>query len=668
MPEDNTTSVPLTRIALYKHGIGYFERVGKVQGPGQIELMCGPDEIDDMLKSLVVLDRSGKRISAVTYESAKPLEARMAEFGFDLRMCKGLIDLIAQIKGAPVTVEAGKERLRARVVGLDEVQHAVGEGITTAFQLVLYTDATSLRRVPLSDIQKITIDDTALAIEIQQQLELLFQAVRKKDRKLLRVQIQNEGEHEITLAYSIPCPIWKTSYRLIWMPEDKLLIQGTAIVDNSQEEDWERVKMTLVSASPVSFIQPLYDPVQPERPVIGVQGVRSSGPYVAERAAAVKTKASAENVQQRMLAPQAAPMGAGDTWGKDERRERLASLIGAVESGLPVSSQQSGELFEYQIEELVTVPRNSSALITVVLQLVEGERVSLYNEHRNRKHPYAAVHLKNTTGLTLESGPVTVMENDSYAGEALLDVLKPDDARFLPYALDQSVHVLTRQEHSRKPVWRVRAWQGYLYLDYKEVNKRTYTIENISDREKHVYIEHSVTPSLSYVGTEKPVEITEHFYRFKTTVKPKETYMLVVPEEWESCSQLWLEDFGSGELPELKWLLAQNFIDEKFATFLKEVVKLREEIMHLIMLETGLKEQVATYQGDQERARENVRTLGSSGDRYRKAIDEAEDRINETEIQRREVASAIAKKRSEFSSMIRQQFVSELADVVHSHV
>ena len=132
----------------------------------------------------------------------------------------------------------------------------------------------------------------------------------------------------------------------------------------------------------------------------------------------------------------------------------------------------------------MTVPKNSSALITIVQQNIEGERIALYNEARNAQNPYCAIRLKNTTGLTLESGPVTIMEGNSYAGEALLDVVKPDDTRFVVYALDLGVHVVIRQESINKPIWRVRTQNSYMYFDYKIQTTKVYNLENLTEKKE----------------------------------------------------------------------------------------------------------------------------------------------------------------------------------------
>jgi hypothetical protein len=202
-----SNGLPLTKIALYKHGIGYFERRGKFNGPGEIEILCGPGDIDDMLKSLLVLRSDERPISAVTYDSSKTLETRLAESGFDLRTCDGLLELLSRLKGTPVSVQTGNEVIKGRVIGLDEVEISVGDHTLDERQLVLYGDDNSFKRINATTISGLTVDDPSLAQEIQQQLELLFQSVRKKDRKMLKVQVAEEGEHDLTIAYSVPSPI-----------------------------------------------------------------------------------------------------------------------------------------------------------------------------------------------------------------------------------------------------------------------------------------------------------------------------------------------------------------------------------------------------------------------------------------------------------------------------
>lgn len=681
----NPVTIPLKRVTLYKHGIGHFERRGKFKGPGEIELLCGPEDIDDMLKSLLVLNVEGGGLAAVTYDSAKTLPTRLSEFGFDLRKCHGLLELIAQIKGSPVTIKVGTTKVEGRVAGLDEVEQAVGDSKVIEQQLLLYCGGTSLKRYGFSSITEITLNDPHLASEIQQQLELLFQSIRKKDRKLLKVELTEAIEREVIIAYSIPNPIWKTSYRMVVDDNNRVHLQGTAIVDNVQDEDWDEVQIALVSAAPVSFIQPLYDPVQPHRRKIQAQGQTSQGPYVAERAqnfgdgfggandAISSTNSFELQLHERFKANKSSDEGAGAvaasaaSWrrlGPLPNQSREAEAVNVFDAAqlqnVEVEVSESGELFEYQISLPVTIPRNSSALIPIVNEQIEGERISLYNAARNTRFPYAALRFKNTTGLVLEAGPVTILEKHSYAGEALLDVLKKDDTRILPFALDQSITVVVRDNFERKPFWRVRAWQGFLYLDYKEETQKTYNLENLSDIDKIVFIEHPVQSTLSLVSAEKPVEVTESFYRFRVPLTPKEAHSLSVVEEGQNYQTVRLEDFDSPDMAAVKWLMDQNFVDKQFHAFLKQVIEKRTVIRLLLEQRKTMHEHVAELKAEQERARENVRTLGSSSERYRTAIDEAEDKIVAGISKLNELTGQITELRKDYIKFIGQTLQSEI--------
>ncbi len=662
MPSDvESAKLPLSRIVLYKHGVGFFERRGRVAGQVNIQLKCGADEIDDMLKSLLVLNLGEGRLSEITYECSKTLETRLAEFGFDIQRSRGLVDLVTQLKGTPVAVTASSGSVLGRIVGIDEVEQIVGETKVKDQQLILYTDDCVFKRYSLSSVNSIRIEDSKLAQEIKEQLQLLFEGATKKDDKQLTVCLEEDQEREVIIAYSIPCPIWKTSYRLVFLSDGRLLTQGMAIVDNVQDEEWKDVHITLVSAAPISFIQPLYDPISPWRPTIEAQGVVSAGPVVAERAQKAKTAILGWGAG---AAPTAAPAGMFADAVRREDSHRGGRLELGVESLLEmetaVSTGESGELFEYRIQTPVTVPANSSALIPIVNEVIEGERISLYNARRNIKHPYATVRLKNTTGLTLESGPVTVVEDDSYAGEGLLDVLKPGDTRFLPYALDQGVHVIMRSNYERRPIWRVRISRGFFYMDYRERYDQTYHLENLADRPKVVYIEHPILPDMKIVGTEQPVESTQSYHRFRVELAERESKAFLVLEETDAVQHIRLDIVDSVEVDELDALIAQNVLDRRFLELLKLLLQKRRDICDLRETRRQGEAQLAQYSADQQRARDNVKSLGTSNERYRKAIDAAEDKIVETTTLLRQIDETVARLERDYAELVATEMVQVL--------
>lgn len=675
LQEIKNSTVKLTKVVLYKHGIGYFERRGKVQGPAKLELVCGPEEIDDMLKSLLALTTSGGRIDSVTYDSSKTLESRLAEFGFDLTQTEGLCGLLAQMKGIPVTVSVSGESVSGRVLGLDTSEQMVREVIVHEMLLTLYSQESTFKRIPLSSISAIKVDDETMALEMRQQLELLFQNAKKKDRKSLSVTISDPGSHDVLIAYSIPCPIWKTSYRLVMSQEGTTLLQGMAIVDNVQEEDWSEVQVVLVSASPISFIQPLYDPVQPARPVIATQGYVSAGPVTAERAQRSLPRQqtmthSAVLCEEPMDAPCALGMVAPAPASPRARsiapmEASLTDMMSAsMSETLSVEASESGEQFEYRIENLVTIPRNSSALLPIVQETVEGNRISLYNASKNPRFPYSAVRFKNSTRLTLEAGPVTVMESDTYAGEALLDTVKPGDTRYLLYAVDQSLPIVVRTEQESKPIWRVRCVGSGLYMDYRARSGKKYQIDNLADRAKTLYIEHPINQGWALTSKPDPAETTERYYRFVVEMEPQKSHELEVWEETDTHSYMWLSNVDSLDVSTIDWICAQNLVNKEFLNFLKQILLMRAEIIQLRTEINTKKAALDEHVRDQKRARENLQSLGTNNERFRKVIDTAEDKIEQDRVALQQLTEKVQAKQYAFQNFVTAELVSELETVV----
>jgi hypothetical protein len=582
-------TLPLRSVSLDEHGIGHFERTGKFKGPGEIEVTCQADQIDAMLKSFLVLSEDGRKISAVTYESSKSTESRLLEFGFDLRDCKGMAELILQIKGAPVTIETtAGESVSGRVLGLNDGKQIVEENAVQEQQIVIFTDEKFVRWITLSAIKQLSINDPSLADEIQQQLELLLQRIRKKDRKALKIRINDEDESTLTISYTIPWPSWKTSYRLRIKDEGTLSLQGSGLIDNTQEEAWTDVRLVLVC-------------------------------------------------------DECAPAASIDN---GEAREALGSYP-----------------FRYEIPAPITVPRNSSALVTFIDSDIGGERLAIYDGSRNHEFPSAVLLLKNNTGRTIPAGPVTILEGTTAVGESVLEVLKPGDSRSLSYGSDFGVRVVVQREQKCTPISKVRAWHGHLYFDYKEQITKTYNLENLTHHRQVVWLDHPIIDSQNYMGSHVPSETTSTSYRFRIELEPMESKSLVVPEEQESAKDVWLDNFDSVEAAELIWAVEQRFSDVNFSTFLEQVAKRRRVILTMQQMERSMREQVMHLNYDFEKAREIVRNTGLPPDeRKRNALEDLEARMARANAELFNMVAEIADRRRSLASFTALELSAEVIE------
>src|SRR5215468_7904627 len=86
---DNANQLPIRRVILYSNGVAYIERRGMVSGNAEINLSFKQSQVDDVLKSMVVLDLGQGKIGAVSYNSSAPISSRMSEIPFSVEPVSG---------------------------------------------------------------------------------------------------------------------------------------------------------------------------------------------------------------------------------------------------------------------------------------------------------------------------------------------------------------------------------------------------------------------------------------------------------------------------------------------------------------------------------------------------------------------------------------------------
>ena len=129
--------------------------------------------------------------------------------------------------------------------------------------LNLLTD-DGLRSVPMDTVSRLKLVNEKLDGELKKALALLASG-HATDKKAVEISFLGKGERRVRVGYIQETPIWKTTYRLV-LSDEKPLIQGWAIVENTSEEDWKDVKLSLVSGRPISFTMDLYQPLYVPRP------------------------------------------------------------------------------------------------------------------------------------------------------------------------------------------------------------------------------------------------------------------------------------------------------------------------------------------------------------------------------------------------------------------
>jgi len=326
-------------------------------------------------------------------------------------------------------------------------------------------------------------------------------------------------------------------------------------------------------------------------------------------------------------------------------------------------TQKVGQLFEYKIDRPVTVLRNQSALVPIVSGSFEGGKLLLYNESERAENPYSVVDFTNTTGLTLEGGPVTVYEGEIYAGEAMLDTVAPGEERMLPYSVALDVEVTVKRDTSTKAV-KLTVNRGVWLQKVAQYTVTTYRFINRGAEAKTVIVEHPLSDA-ELVNTPKPTSETRSNWRFTVKVEPDGLETLDVTEKSVKTHTVAF----SGSNPSQITSLIEGAVDDVENHPL--VLELRALLAKEAELNTSLsqaQQQLTAKSNGQSRIRENLKTLGHTEEekrlrsRYVGQLEADETEIKSLEDEIRRANQALVATRNTFYKLSQEVTLERLFD------
>jgi hypothetical protein len=609
-------SLPLTHVHLFSSGVGYFQRSGVVEGNARIDLTFPVNDINDLLKSMVLQDLDGGRISAVSYDSQDPLDKTLRGFVINLAGNPSYGQILNQARGEKVEVvlqPSAGGTLTGTILGVERQKLAAGKDAVVEAEVLNLWCSEGMRSVKLADVQRIRFLNPAVDSDVKQALEVLARG-HDTQKKTVTLNFTGEGKRRVRIGYVIENPIWKTSYRLTLDKNGKPSLQGWAVVDNPTYEDWTDVRLALVSGRPLSFQMDLYKPIYVPRPRVELELFAGLLPPMHGGAMEKDWMAAQEKALSRVHdAEDKPPVG---------QKPRP-----------PVKAEAVGEFFQYVVEHPVSLPRQKSALFPILDKEVEGTAVSIYNETTHAKHPLLGLRFKNTTGLHLMQGPITVFMDGSYGGDARIPDLQPGEERLISCAIDLGTEVDPQVRTASETLGLVRIDKGILYATTKVRLAKTYLARNRSPQDRILLIEHPIRPEFTLVSPEKPSEQTRDAYRFEVKVPAGKTVTFEVVEERTVVQEVVLTNSddktilryvsGTSVSPALKDALA------KAADLKRKLEATRQEIAQA-------ERQLKAIVEDQARLRANMERVPRDSEaykRYLKKFDEQETEIEKLQEQ-----------------------------------
>jgi len=513
--------LPIREVILYKHGVGYFERAGDLRAGDTARLDFKASDMNDVLKSLTIVDRSGGVIGGVRYDAAEALDKRLQDFPFAVDRQASLAAFLDQLKGARLELRLGSDTVAGTIIGARTVKP--DDKTPERENVVLLTDSGEIRTFDMGAASSVKLSDPKLQGILRDYLTVLSGA-RSKDKRSVYIDTAGTGTRQLTASYMTPSAVWKSSYRLIFGTGAEATLEGWAIIDNTSGEDWSNVKLSVVSGRPISFITQLYEPRYVQRPSGELAENRAVAPIVLQGAMGGAAPAAAK-------AFAAAPPAPANRQDRGFRAEEAVSVDALRDSSIApaLNTRDLGELFEYSFSTPVSVKQGESAMLPFLQQKINARKLLIYMESFGL-NPMNAAEIANSTGKTLDGGPITVYDANAYAGEALVETLKAGDKRLITYGIDLGARVTTAFNSTRANVREVHFARGVLTTRNSVEETKTYTIKNVDPRRKTVIIEHKQRPGYKLLDM-KPMETTADAYRFEVNVGGNATEAFAVREE-----------------------------------------------------------------------------------------------------------------------------------------
>ena len=600
--------LPIRDVTLYKHGVAYIQRSGELKAGETARLDVKPGDMNDVLKSLTITDRSGGKVAGVRYDASDPLEKRLADFPFAVGGGTSLANFLDQAKGARLELKLGAETAVGIILSARVVQD---EKTPEREILVLLLDSGDIRTFDLAAASTVRFPDPKLQSQLREYLALLGQS-KSKDRRSVYIDASGTGAHELTVSYMTPSPVWKSSYRLMFSAQGDPTLEGWAIVDNTSGADWTNVRLAVVSGKPVSFITQLYEPRYVQRPFAELAENRAANPLVYQ---------GAFEKDEAKAAPAAAPAARGvvggipggmrlgasssgvQTFAEVTRADSL-SAVEASSFGQAAAAREAGELFEYSFASPVTVKQGESAMLPFLQQKIGARKLLVYAESYGL-NPRDAAELNNNTGKTLDGGPITVYDAGSYAGEALVETVPMGDKRLISYGVDLGTRVTTAFDSSQAVVREMHLKRGLLTTRSAVAETKTYTIKNVDAKAKTLIIEHGQRPGYTLLE-QKPIETTANAYRFEVKLAASGTEKFPVNEERVFDQTTAVSSMTPDVLA--SWIQNKALSDTGRTQLQQIAAKKREIVANDAALHQAETDITATTQ-DQSRIRSNMESL-----------------------------------------------------------
>lgn len=464
-PNVTTGQLPLTRVVVYRNGVGYFERSGHVD-ESQVKFKMRQRMVGDFLATLAIVEQGGSSVRSASFPLELPEDEQKPQPDARLQ------SMLKPFPGPAPEPEDPGDKLRKVVLRLDGNEHDLVVGYVAetpvwrpSYRLVVRDKGADLQAWGI--VQNLSGEDwDNVKLALVAGAPLAFQSTLGTPVIPQRPVVTDTGE----VISSVPGS--ETSLE----ESDKTVVDRVGDEEKTKKEA-EKAQKGAGEASGYAGGGGLRRGHVKKKPAGSTRAAANDEP--ARPPAAAPAPKAPGVAERRRLALEQARRG-----GPSAPRNLRALAAVAVETGST----------RYEIPNPITVPDKSATMVLLVSHHVPGEAVFLFAPDGgvpdSSSHPFRVARFTNSTKGLLERGPIAVFEKGSFLGQGMVDPLPPGATATVPFALERSLAVESDRKYDQAGARLRHIESGQLTIERDRVTRTIYKIKNGSDDKARVLVKH----------------------------------------------------------------------------------------------------------------------------------------------------------------------------------
>ena len=632
----SAADLALKRVMLSTAGLAYLEFEAQVTDDATLGLDVPLDQVDDVLKSLVVYAGDGG-VSEASLPGREPLKQLFGDLPFDEAALNSPAALLNALRGAEIRIGTSHPITGKLLAVVPETQR-LGDNLTTTRNRVSVLTDSGLQQFVLEEAESISFVDPALQAKVAKALAAIA-SYRQKDRREITLSMRGRGTRTVRVGYVVAAPLWKATYRMTLpraLDAEKAHLQGWAVLENMTGQDWKGVALTLLSGNPVAFRQAIYESYYDIRPEVPVE---VAGRVLPRPDTGVITRA--ETALQRggradlLQAPGAAMAAPAPPQAMNKAMAAMTSR--SVDTAV---AEEGVTQVAFRIPVPVSIASGRSAVVPIFDRDVPASRLALYQPQTSALHPLATLRLKNDGGAGLPPGVLALYEETAdgaaYVGDARFAGLPAGETRLLSYAVDEKTKI-AREPQNTLRLAKASVAQGVLTLTRLERQTIEYRIAAPAGEPRHLLLEQAKAGGWTLVQPpENSVEQTADAYRVAVDLKPGENKTVTLALEAPRLQSIRIGTLDDATIAEV---VSSKDIDAPTRQSFSELARLRRTVADKRAAEQKIAAELGTLKDDQARIRDNLAQVDKGSTLHKRYL----EKLAQQETQFEQLQSDAAK-------------------------